>query len=78
MEDSKTRASFIAESMGQKIIGIKSLQVKGSGRQKSICLEDDEMDYHMEFGDDEYEHSNSLQAPVTKRSSCVDVVWIIE
>ncbi len=79
IEDSKTRAAFIAETTGKKITGIKSVNITGSKENhildkfiNSMRLSDEDYDL------DDYVFSNKLDAPVKKKTSCAEVIWILE
>lgn len=76
IEDSRQKAIFIAESMGQKLIGVDSVKIGD--------IYDDTTDNV--FYDSKacpcsvkaLNYSNMIQSPVTKESEAVSVVWIIE
>lgn len=76
IEDSRQKAIFIAESMGQKLIGVDSVKIG---------------DIYDDTTDDVFydsiacpcsakalNYSNMIQSPVTKESESVEVVWLIE
>lgn len=76
IDDSKKKALFIVEAMGQKLIGIDSVEI------------DDRYDKDIDgiFCDSlrsitpprGLHYSNMIQAPVTEESESVAVVWLIE
>lgn len=75
IEDSKQKAKFIAESMGQKIIGVDSVKI---GEQYNNHVHRMICETHQNFFKCcELEYSNMIQSPVTKESESVEVVWLI-
>lgn len=69
--DSKKKAEFIAETMGQKIVGIGKVEYDsyhGAGWRysKSCVVESFDM------------LSNQIEAPLRKESETIDVVWVVE
>lgn len=74
LADSKRKAEIIAETMGQKIIGIDSADHEG---EDELILLIDEQDrlvgecHDMPF-------SNQLEAPLRRESETINVVWLIE
>lgn len=78
IEDSKSKASFIASAMNQKIIGIDSVEIGasyGSSKMDWMCCEQ-ERGYFV--APKILRLSNKLMAPTTTESATVEVVWIIE
>lgn len=80
LEDSKTKASDIAQTMGQKLIGIESVVV-GNDRVKPLVYPASRRG--KECGEGYYDEmlmmlSRRVQAPTTDRSESVEVVWLIE
>lgn len=78
IEDSKSKASFIAGAMDQKITGIDSVEIGdryGSSRMDWMCCEQERSFLAAPKG---LQFSNKLKAPTTTESATVEVVWIIE
>ncbi len=75
LADSKQKAEFIAETMGQKIIGIDSVEYTRYDENRWLACE-------AERGIISESHdmplSNQLEAPLRKESETIDVVWLIE
>lgn len=77
IKDSKEKASFIAEEMGQKIVGIDSVEIgdRYDSYMDYMCCEQ-ERPRRACYG--ALPHSNKLQSPVTEEYESVEVVWLIE
>lgn len=77
IEDSKSKASFIVDAMGQKLIGIDSVEIEQhyGSRIDYMCCEE-ERPRRACFG--ALPHSNKLKSPVTEEYESVEVVWLIE
>ena len=73
VEDSKKKAELIAGIMGQKVIGIDSVN-HDSFRYDPFV---DEMKACVAMGCD-YALSDQLESPLTRESESIDVVWLIE
>ena len=76
IKDSKCKASFVADAMKQKIIGIDSVKIEdrySNSKMEWIM----EQERGIVFSDD-FQYSNQLNAPTTTKSASVQVVWIIE
>ncbi|MDD6488649.1 MAG: SIMPL domain-containing protein [Clostridia bacterium] len=76
IEDSKQKATFIAESMGQKLIGVDSIKIGERYNNPT-----DDVFYDITtclFSTKTLNYSNMIQSPVTKESESVEVVWLIE
>ena len=76
IEDSREKASFIAEAMGQSIKKIHTVEADRYGRSTM-----DYMCYECErpiIAPRSLKNSNDIKAPTTKKSKEVEVVWIIE
>lgn len=71
--NSKKKAELIAEVMGQKVIGIDSVEHDSYRDQPFLC----EMEPCVAMGCD-YGLSNQLESPLTTESESIDVVWLIE
>ncbi len=78
IKDSKDKASFIAEEMGQKIIGIDSVEIgdRYDSYMDYVCCEERSRSHAPCYG--ALPHSNKLQSPVTEESASVSVDWLIE
>lgn len=77
IEDSKNKASFIVDAMGQKLIGIDSVEIEQHyGSQMDYMCCEKERPLRACFG--ALPHSNKLQSPVTEEYESVEVVWLIE
>lgn len=78
IEDSKSKASFIASAMDQKIIGIDSVEIGASygGSKRDWIYCEQERGYFV--APKRLQLSNKLMAPTTTESETVEVVWIIE
>ncbi len=75
LADSKEKAEFIAESMGQKIVGIDNVEyTRYDGDEWLYC--EGERGIISECHD--MPLSNQLEAPLKKESETIDVVWLIE
>ena len=81
LEDSRTKANYIAESMGQRVTGIKTMIV-GNTRGKNMiprpsCRPDDQFDgcYYNEML---WMLSRRVQAPLSTETDSVEVVWMIQ
>lgn len=77
IEDSKSKASFIVDAMGQKLTGIDSVKI-GQDYDSRIdyMFRKEERPRRACFG--ALPHSNKLQSPVTEEYESVEVVWLIE
>ncbi len=77
IEDSKNKATFIANAMNQKITGIDSVKIIDrcyEGEIDYMCLD-------QAYGiipPGNLRFSNQLKAPITTKTASVEVVWIIE
>ena len=77
INDSKEKATFIADAMGQKLAGIDSVEIGdryGSYMNYMCC----EVPQFLRRTCNDLPRSNMLQSPVTEESASVEVVWIIE
>lgn len=80
LEDSKAKATYIAQAMGQKVVGIKTMSV-GNVRGKNMIPRpskrpvDDKAYYS---GMLEQLLSRRVQAPLSMETDSVEVVWLIE
>lgn len=77
IEDSKNKATLIADMVNQKIVGIDSIEI---GEKYVLPIYED-ISYAEEVilnGIDELPFSNQLKAPTTIEKESVEVVWIIE
>lgn len=80
LEDSKTKAAYIAQSMGQKLVGVDSVVI-GENKIRPLvypAMERSEVD-----SDGQYDQLSSLlskrvKAPNADQSETVEVVWLIE
>lgn len=77
LDDSKSKASFIAEAMEQKITGIDSVEIGDRYTDYGMDYMCCEQEYDIAAPSNLY-LSNQLKAPTTKESASVEVVWIIE
>lgn len=77
IDDSKSKASFIADAMDQKIIGIDSVEIGDRYVDYGIDYMCCEQERSVVASNNLY-FSNQLKAPTTKESASVEVVWIIE
>lgn len=76
IEDSKQKAKFIAESMGQKIIGVDSVKIGEHYDDRidwMVCEQERSL-----CSSKSLNYSNMIQSPVKKESESVEVVWLIE
>ena len=73
VEDSKKKAEFIAEIMGQKVIGIESVNHDSFYDEPFLY----EMKACVAMSCD-YSLSDQLESPLTRESESIDVVWLIE
>lgn len=76
--DSKEKATFIAEAMGQSIKKIHTVETDRYERPTMdyMCCEQERS-----YGSclmEGYSYSKNINAPTTKKSAKVEVVWIIE
>lgn len=79
LEDSKEKANAIAETMGQKVVGVKTL-LAGNVRGKNVIMPPMRL---AEGNSGCYEELSALlsrrvQAPVSTENESVEVVWLIE
>lgn len=80
LEDSRTKAAYIADSMKQKVIGIDEMKVgnfKGTFQtlRSHATPDDGQMHYYDELLS---MLCRRVQAPVSTESESVEVVWLIE
>lgn len=80
LEDSKAKAGDIAQTMGQKLVGIESVMV-GNDPVRPLVYSASQGEN--ECGDGYYEQlmsvlSRRVKAPTTDRSESVKVVWLTE
>ena len=80
LEDSKAKAGDIAQTMGQKLVGIESVVV-GNDPVRPLVYSASQGEN--ECGDGYYEQlmsvlSRRVKAPTTDRSESVKVVWLTE
>ncbi|MGN0537885.1 MAG: SIMPL domain-containing protein [Acutalibacteraceae bacterium] len=76
IDDSKKKASLIVEAMGQKLIGIDSVEIGDRyGRDTGDMFLDS---IRAITSSTSLHYSNMIQAPVTEESESVEVVWLIE
>lgn len=73
--DSKKKASFIVEVMGQKLIGIESVEIGDSYRHHRSWLCEGVSALSAPIALD---CSNLIQSPITVENETVEVVWLIE
>lgn len=76
IDDSKSKASLIADAMNQKIIGIDSVEMKDYYKNNIEWMEQECC--RMGTVPSNLQQSNKLKSPVDEKSSSVEVVWIIE
>lgn len=76
LEDSRQKATFIAETMGERVIGIKTMTV---GDALGMCSQS-ALDSSGALCFDELNSllSRRVQAPLSMESESVEVVWLIE
>ena len=72
--DSKKKAEIIAEIMGQKIIGIDSVEHDRHSDMEWMCCEQERDVIYAGAAP----LSNQLEAPITNESETISVVWLIE
>jgi len=72
--DSKKKAEIIAEIMGQKLIGIDSVEHDRHSDMEWMCCEHERA---LPCGGPP-RLSNQIEAPITTESETIEVVWIIE
>ena len=77
ISDSKDKATFIVEAMGQKLVGIDSVEIgdRYSSHMDYMCCEEERPRMAIPSF---LRHSNKLQSPITEESTSVEVVWLIE
>lgn len=73
--DSKKKAEIIAEIMGQKIIGIDSVEHSQYGNMDWMCCKSVIL---REGNDNAAPLSNQLKSPLTTETETISVVWLIE
>lgn len=74
IEDSKKKAEIIAEIMGQKIIGIDSVEHDRHSDMEWMCCEQERGIVYTGATP----LSCQLEAPLTNESETISVVWLIE
>lgn len=74
LADSKKKAEVIAEIMGQKIIGIDSVEHERHNDMEWMCCEQE----RGIIREGAAPLSNQLEAPITTESETISVVWLIE
>ena len=76
IDDSKSKATFIVEAMGQKLIGIDSVEIgdRYGSHVDYLCREEE----RPRRSAPSLHYSNMLQSPLTEESASVEVVWLIE
>lgn len=74
LADSKKKAEVIAEIMGQKIIGIDSVEHDRHSDMEWMCCEQERGIICAGAAP----LSNQLEAPITTESETISVVWLIE
>ncbi len=77
IEDSKEKAGYVAELMGQKIVGIESIETSEQQREKNKMWLQCEQERGIAVKRDSV-LSDSLKAPSTVEKETVDIVWILE
>ena len=76
IEDSKRKASFIAKTMNQKIVGIRSIE--SSSYEGTMDWMEDCQERACFRKLASLPHSNMLSEEITTESESVSVVWLIE
>ena len=74
LSDSKKKAEFIAEIMGQKIIGIDSVEHDSRRESDWLCCEKT----YVVAAAGSRPRSDLLESPLTTETESIDVVWLIE
>lgn len=77
LEDSKEKANAIAETMGQKVVGIKTMSV-GNVHGKNIPVPSAVGGKNVYYDELLALLSRRVQAPVSTENESVEVVWLIE
>lgn len=77
LEDSKEKANSIAETMGQKVVGIKTMSV-GNVEGKNVIQETERLYTGLCLEAAMAPLSSRVQAPVSIENESVEVVWLIE
>lgn len=75
LADSKRKAMIIAETMGQKVVGIDDFTNRNSGAYISDWFSC-EVVHKISEGD--YTRSNKLKSPVTTETENIIVTWLVE
>lgn len=75
LADSKKKAEFIAEIMGQKIVGIDSVEHSRNSDADWMCCEQER---GLIFPGSAMPLSDQVEAPLTTETESIDVVWLIE
>lgn len=75
MLDSKRKATLIAESVGQKVVGIDSVDSTYSSRNTMDLMTCEK--YRL-MEDKQFAYSNKLKSPVTTESENITVTWLVE
>ena len=78
LEDSRQKATYVAEAMGQKVTGIKTMTV-GNTRGKNLLPRPSKSSGENCYYDELLNIlSRRVQAPLSMESDSVEVVWLIE
>ncbi len=75
MLDSKRKATLIAESVGQKVVGIDSVDSTYTSRNTMDLMTCEK--YRL-MEDKQFAYSNKLKSPVTTESENITVTWLVE
>lgn len=75
LANSKKKAEFIAEIMGQKIVGIDSVEHSRENDMDWMCCEHER---GLICPGSTMPLSDKLEAPLTTETESIDVVWLIE
>lgn len=80
LEDSRQKATFIAETMGERVVGIKTMTVGDAlGRNLLMCPQSAlDSSGVLCFNELNSLLSHRVQAPLSMESESVEVVWLIE
>lgn len=75
MLDSKRKATLIAESVGQKVVGIDSADSTYTSHNTMDWMTCEK--YRL-MEDEQFAYSNKLKSPVTTESENITVTWLVE
>ena len=78
LEDSKAKATFIAEAMGEKIVGIDEMKFREHYGSNDYMWQEQERGIHRLAESHSFSHSNKLKAKETTETETIDVTWLIE